>query len=139
MAQRNETTEYTRSMVTLVPLPMTIEKLRGFISDHGALVLSTDDTSIRMEVTSTPKMLKRTNDRPETMTLELKFIEGNQALKSDHDHHQRVVSCTKILAKAIPKRSRNRRTDSLEEAAKQVLSSIKAYLMAQDDHELPLK
>jgi diguanylate cyclase (GGDEF)-like protein len=136
---RQETAEYCRNMVTLVPLPMTIEKLRGFISDHGATVLTTDDHSIRLEVTSTPKMHKRSSDRPETMTLELRFIESNQTIKIDHESPARTVHCTKIAAKAMPKRLRNRRSDSVEEAAKQVLASIKAYLMAQDDHELPMQ
>ena len=42
--------EYKRTLETSVPLPMTFEKLRGFIADYQAEVLTTDENRINLEV-----------------------------------------------------------------------------------------
>ncbi|MDX1963058.1 MAG: diguanylate cyclase [Pirellulales bacterium] len=130
---------FQRKLMTTVPLPMTIEKLRGFISDHKATVLNANDNQIRLEVSTTPQQLRRRTDRTEVMILDLNFTEKELPTPASGDKPARLIKCTLIDVSAAPKWNRNRRRDDVEESAKQTLASIKAYLIANDaDEELEI-
>jgi len=124
-------TEFKRTLVTSVPLPMTIEKLRGFIADYQADVLTTEEQRIKLEVTSSGDLLRRKTDRPETLILDLNFSEDTHIVE-DETNGNRSNKVTRIEVSATPKRSRNRRREAAEEAAKQMLASVRAYLMADE-------
>ncbi len=125
---------FKRTLQTSVPLPMTIEKLRGFIADYQADVLSTDEQHIKLEVTSSGDMLRRKSDRPETLILDLNFSEETHVVE-DESNGNRSNKVTQIVVTATPKRSRNRRREATEESAKQMLASVRAYLMADEVEE----
>ena len=125
---------FKRTLETSVPLPMTIEKLRGFIADYQAEVLTTDEQHIKLEVTSSGDMLRRKSDRPETLILDLNFSEETHVVE-DESNGNRSNKVTRIVVTATPKRSRNRRKEATEEAAKQMLASVRAYLMADEVEE----
>jgi len=128
-------TELKRTMVTAVSLPMTIEKLCGFISDHNAVLISADDRNIQLEVTTTQAMLRRKTDRPETLVLAIRFTA--QTATNGGDQSARGAVSTLIEAKANPKRERNRRRESIQESARHMLASLRAYLMANEVADIP--
>ena len=127
-------TEFKRTLETSVPLPMTFEKLRGFIADYQADVLTTEEQHIKLEVSTSGDLLRRKSDRPETLILDLNFSEEVH-LVEDETSGNRSNKVTRIIVTATPKRSRNRRREATEQAAKQMLASVRAYLMANEVEE----
>jgi hypothetical protein len=75
--------------------------------------------------------LRRKSDRPETLILDLHFSEDTHIVE-DETNGNRSNKVTRIEVSATPKRSRNRRREAAEEAAKQMLASVRAYLMADE-------
>jgi diguanylate cyclase (GGDEF)-like protein len=130
-SKNTATLEHKKTLVSKAALHMTIEKLRGFISDYSADVLNTDENQVKLEVDSTANLQRRNPDRPERMIVEMQFRESSE-LQIDSRGIERTVKLTLIDVTITPKSSRNRRQDALEEMAKQLLVSIRSYLMAVD-------
>ncbi len=124
-----------QNLVSLVPLKVTIEKLRGFVSDHSAEIKSIEDSRILMHVEAhNPAEARRHADRPVPLIVELAFAE-------EHFRANNVAASTpsqtrtKIQVIMRPKRSRDRRRPPAVNRARQLLASLRSYLMATDDHE----
>ena len=65
-----------RDMVTLVPVKMAIEKLRGFVADHRARIISVDGNRVKLEIDDRPmSRFRRLTDRPTTFSMDLRFEE----------------------------------------------------------------
>jgi diguanylate cyclase (GGDEF)-like protein/PAS domain S-box-containing protein len=122
-------------LVTLVPLKVAIEKLRGFVSDHSAEIKSIEGSRIVMNVVGhNPVEARRRADRPIPLVVELAFAEehfrANNLAPSAPSQTR-----TKIQVVMRPKRGRDRRQAPAVARARQLLSSLRSYLMATDDHE----
>ena len=124
-----------QNLVSLVPLKVAIEKLRGFVSDHSAEIKSIEDSRILMHVEAhNPAEARRHADRPVPLIVELAFAE-------EHFRANNVAASTpsqtrtKIQVIMRPKRSRDRRRPPAVNRARQLLASLRSYLMATDDHE----
>ncbi|MDA7977959.1 MAG: hypothetical protein MPJ50_04210, partial [Pirellulales bacterium] len=115
------------------PMSVAIEKLRGFIADHKAEVLSVDDRSTMLEFQTTGwAMFRRSSDRKVLMYMRLDFSE-DQVEFDRHTGSQHVV--TRIDVSVILKRSRDRRKSQAIELARNLLSSLRSYLMASEEIE----
>ncbi len=99
---------------------MTIEKLRGFIADYQADVLTTEEQRIKLEVTSSGDLLRRKSDRPETLILDLNFSEDTHIVE-DESNGNRSNKITRIEVSVTPQSSRNRRREAAEEAPSKCL------------------
>ncbi len=119
-----------RSLMTVMPLKITAEKLRGFVADHGAEVINTEDHRVILLIDghNTP-LLKRWNDRAVPLVIELTLracsmpSEGKQS-----GSYQR----TAINVVVRLKRQRDRRRHDAAERARQLVMSLKSYLMAHE-------
>jgi len=113
-------------LVADVPLKIVAEKLRGFVADQGAEIASADESHVVLTLDGAAMpMLRRSTDRDVPLSVELEF---------DQRQHDGAVS-TRIDVVIRPKRGRDRRrTDSIERA-RQVLASLKSYLVAHDVFE----
>ena len=119
-----------RTLVTYVPVKMAIEKLRGFVSDQFAQIVSIDDDVITMKADGhATSQTRRKSDRPVPFTITLKFSKIDRA-ESDSN---RTGSQTKVEVVVQPIRARDRRRNDLIERSNQIISSLKAYLMATDE------
>jgi hypothetical protein len=124
-----------QNMVTTVPLKVAIEKLRGFVADHKADIKSIEDSRILMHVFGDRSQKdRRRGDRQIPLVVELAFAEEH-VRQSDSDtattpSHTR----TKIQVVMRPKRNRDRRQANAVTRARQLLTSLRSYLMATDDH-----
>ena len=114
-----------RVLKSNVPLKVVAEKVRGFVSDHGAeiveirecfVVLCVDERHIPMQ--------RRQTDRPTSLTIELE-------LKPQVTPSPTPTSATLIEVTIRPKRSRDRRSDAAARAD-QLLNSLKSYLIAEE-------
>jgi diguanylate cyclase (GGDEF)-like protein/PAS domain S-box-containing protein len=119
-----------RQLTTAVPLKVAVEKLRGFVADHHAEIVSIEEDHIALKIDGqyTP-LLRRNHDRPVPFCIELRFTEQQWGKEGNEGNSQlRTVIDVAIR----PQRNRDRRRRDVLERARQLISSLKSYLMAQD-------
>ena len=119
-------------LVTPVPMSLAMEKLRGFVADHCGRIVSAQQDQIQLEIDSCPSRSRRATDRPMTFLLDVRMKEKH--LPRDQQQLSGLSrSQTKIHVAIVPKRSRDRRRMDLVARSRDVLLSLRAYLMAEDD------
>ncbi len=115
------------TLITAVPLAVTMEKLRGFISDHHAEIASTEDGKLRLQITKRPLADRRSADRPVSFLLCLQFQEQPASPAQNNLPTVRTIIHVSIqLANR-----RDRRLDNSFERARQLFASLRSYFMAQ--------
>ena len=110
-----------RTLVADGPMNIVTEKIRGFVADHHAQIISSQASILTVEINSrnVPE-LRRNSDRNVSMLLDLELSEDRSG--------EGVV--TQINTAIRPKRNRDRR--SAIDRGRQLLSSLKAYLIARE-------
>ena len=116
------------NLITFVPRAVVVEKLRGFVADHQAEILSVDDTSVRMQVGTVGGIFRRLSDRRVPCFVHLTFV---GAAPAEHDAPSR--GGTRLHIEVLLQRSRDRRRKDAMQRGRQLLSSLRSYLMASDD------
>ena len=127
-----------RSLMTVMPLKVTAEKLRGFVADHVAEVISIEGNRVTLLVDghNTP-LLRRWNDRAVPLVIELTLQERSLPCEDRPDDTYQRTAINVIVRL---KRQRDRRRHDAAERARQLVISMKSYLMAHEfpcDGELP--
>lgn len=117
-------------LVTPVPLNLAMEKLRGFVADHCGRIVSAQNNVLRLEIDIGPSRNRRAADRPLGFLLDVRMKETH-ALMDNQGGLSR--SQTNIHVAIAPKRTRDRRRTDLVARAREVLLSLRAYLMAEND------
>ncbi len=118
-----------RTLITPVPLKVVAEKLRGFVADHHAEITAIDEEHIVLKIDGqNTGMLRRQNDRPVPFLCELKFDEKQQESADSGGKSSRTL----VFVSIRPIRNRDRRRRNVVERARQLVASLKSYLMAQD-------
>jgi diguanylate cyclase (GGDEF)-like protein len=124
-------------LVTPVPVKMAIEKLRGFVADHQAKIVKIDGNRVRMEIDDKHAgQLRRLTDRSVTFGVEL-WLEEERFQKDAGDSPSGGVLRTKIRVRIGPKKNRDRRRREVLDQAREVLFSLRSYLMATEEEPLP--
>ncbi len=129
-----------RRLVTNVPLDVTVEKLRGFVSDHRAEIRSIDCE--RVEIFINPSKfarLRRQSDRSVPLVVELHFTREAKALDVNASQSQSqsaptatLLPQTHIHVVVRPKKNRDRRSSEALEQARHVVTGLRSYLMASE-------
>jgi diguanylate cyclase (GGDEF)-like protein len=122
-----------RILVSEAPLAVCIEKLRGFVSDHEAVIESEQGHSLRVRVGEVGgSFFRRMTDRPVALVMDLRFEDVEDARRRP-GHLRRYGNARTLIQLTIaPKRSRDRRQAQLHDRAKQLLLSLRSYLMAAE-------
>jgi len=121
-----------KTLATPVPVKMAVEKLRGFVADHQAKVVKIDGNQVRIEIDDTQSgRVRRFTDRPVTFRMDVK-LEEEQFSRDPSDQAGGGVTRTRIQVSVKLRKHRDRRRTDLNERARQVLASFKAYLMANE-------
>src|SRR5207249_390251 len=124
--------------VTAVPLNMAVEKLRGFVLDHHAEILSIKADRLDLQISSgIQKPGRRRSDRPVPFLVELAFVEQRIPTTSVDGRAAGQLSRTRVFIAIRVKRARDRRIPDASAQAHSVLAAIKSYLMAIEDNEVP--
>src|SRR5262249_16836681 len=101
-----------RCMVTNVPLNLTMEKLRGFVSDHHAPILNIEGGRVDIAIHSgKTEKGRRRSDRPLPMTVELSFAQEERAEEpgpADEKSNNNRTLQTRIRVVLRPRRGRDR-------------------------------
>jgi len=120
-------------LTTRVPLDVTIAKLRGFVADHNAKVVAVglDHICLSLEGNYRP-WLERHGARSVPFLIDLVFSQSQIQRPRGPGRTPIQVSVTVIQATIRPKRPRDRRRSQATERARDVLASLKSYLMAEE-------
>lgn len=119
-----------QDLLTPVPIRVAIEKLRGFVADHEAKIVSINGNIVHLLIDDNQaNMHRRRTDRPVVFDVELRLEEQRVAANND-TAKDRGTSRTKIHISITPKRNRDRRRDDVADRARRVLVSFRSYLMA---------
>jgi diguanylate cyclase (GGDEF)-like protein/PAS domain S-box-containing protein len=123
-----------QQMASHVPIDVSVEKLRGFIADHHAHVIELKGTRVVLALRIGPpaRPLLSTGDRPTRFTMELEFHEEREVHETAAGVNVDQFQRTLIKVTIRPEKTRERRHKIVDERARQLLISLRAYLMAVD-------
>jgi hypothetical protein len=119
-----------RRLLTPVPIELAMQKLRGFVVNHAAQILEADEDQLILQIDGKHlPLMRRSGDRPTPFLVELHLEE----MRQDSEHRPGCKDLgTAVQVTIRPKRQRDRRRNDADERARQLLASLKSYLMAQD-------
>jgi diguanylate cyclase (GGDEF)-like protein/PAS domain S-box-containing protein len=124
-----------RVLVAAVPLNMAIQKLRGFVSDHHAEVVSIKGDRINLQIDmEAERNGRRRSDHKVPFTVELTISEQNVPLYGD-DARVTNLTRTRIRVTIRLKRDRDRRYANVAQAFAVILSALQSYLMTSQEAE----
>jgi diguanylate cyclase (GGDEF)-like protein len=123
-----------QSLVTSVPLWMAVEKLRGFVADHGAKIVKVDGDYVQLTVEGGSSLpTRRFSDRPTVFRVDIRLSEEEGVGKDGDAATQSGWSQTRIRVKVAPEKNRERRREEVVHRAKEVIASFRSYLMAHEE------
>ncbi len=118
---------------TPVPIRVAVEKLRGFVADHCAKLVSIDANHVNLQIDDGhPTRLRRRTDRPVSFSMDLRFEEEQPERGTAPVGAGRAASRTRIHVSITPSRTRDRRRADIDNRAREVLASFRSYLMAAE-------
>lgn len=119
---------YKCEILTPVPIELAVEKLRGFIADHNAEILSVNESQLSLRVQAgVTRSGRRMSDRQIAMQVDLTLSEQLSG-KPGQSAYRRSRQ-TKVHANLTPIRPRDRRRRELKHSTSQVVASLRSYLM----------
>ncbi|HEX3599232.1 MAG TPA: diguanylate cyclase [Lacipirellulaceae bacterium] len=122
------------NLVTMVPIEVAIQKLRGFIADQNAKIIKTDENELQLVVTDVrAKTDRRTTDRVVTFLIHLKLSQHRNERSNTQGLAAGTYVETRVEVVIRPRRDRDRRREATVEKARRLLGSLKSYLMARED------
>lgn len=106
----------------------TIEKLRGFVADQEGELTSVEGHCVQIKFGSTfGSFFRRNSDRHVPMLMDVSFEEDQSDLSPESSMK---VTRTRIHVEVRPQRDRDRRQGDAMARARQLLVSLRSYLMA---------
>ncbi|QDV10687.1 putative diguanylate cyclase YdaM [Rosistilla oblonga] len=121
--------QVTAKLVTRAPVEMVIEKLRGFIADHNAEILKVKDQQLELRLDVRTSLHGRRNADGVSAFHLLVNLGERQVPTGPHGGASQLME-TVIDASVSPWRSRDRRNREVKGACRNVVASLKSYLMA---------
>lgn len=122
------------NLVTMVPIDVAIQKLRGFIADQDAKIIKTNENELQLAITSSNAGgNRRLTDRPVTFVIHLKLSHRRIEKTNTHGLAAGAYAETCIDVTVRPRRDRDRRREATVEKARRLLGSLRSYLMARED------
>ncbi len=116
-------------ILTPVPMDLAIEKLKGFIADHEAEILTVAENQVSLRVNAICTIGgRRRIDQQIALNALLTLSEA----KPDLESRKRGAGLnTKIHVQLKPVRNRDRRSRELAVCSDQVIASLRSYLMGE--------
>lgn len=113
-------------LTTPVPTDLAVEKLRGFIADHRAEIINVNGSDLSLRINVQGGSGRRTADHHITLDVKIHLNET----KAVRGIQGNSFSQTKLFVTITPVRNRDRRSAGYEPCVRQVINSLKSYLMA---------
>jgi diguanylate cyclase (GGDEF)-like protein/PAS domain S-box-containing protein/putative nucleotidyltransferase with HDIG domain len=122
------------SLVTMVPIEVAVQKLKGFIADQNAKIVKTDETELELLVEDGGAgAARRLNDRATAFVIQLHLSQRHAERSNTQGFAAGTYVETRIAVEIRPRRDRDRRREATVEKARRLLGSLKSYLMARED------
>ena len=119
-----------QTLVTPVPISVAIEKLRGFVADHQAEVESADGDMVKLRIDIQIPQARRRADRLIQFCVELCLEEELLQRSTTSEYALSTISRTRVFVDISPKTDRDRRHSDARVYCRQILRSLRSYLMA---------
>lgn len=118
-----------------VPMSVAVEKLRGFIADQDAEIIEVDGSYVQLRIGGRwkPRRYRRSDNRI-TLIMDVQFEE--KELNTDAESDPTFDFHTDLQVVVRTSSTRERRTTEATERAKNLLTSLAAYMIASQDHRL---
>ena len=113
-----------QQLLTPAPLSIAAQKLRGFVADNRVSITQVDGNHVQLAVEGSRGLFRRWTHRRNALVVDLWFFVPQQ--------QDRGVSATRIRVRIALRRPRERRRSEAMERSRQLLASLKAYLMASE-------
>lgn len=120
-----------QDLITPVPLKVAIEKLRGFVADHGAELVKIHENDLILRIGGGMPLLRRSSDGAWSLLIEMSFSEQVFLRKSTAGQSADQLN-THVRVTIRPKRSRDAKRPEVRQKAEQILVSLRSYLMAHN-------
>ena len=128
-----ETILLEQHLYTPVPLSLAVDKLRGFVSDIDAEVLSIDGQSVRLRVDGTlVKFLRRQSDRRLRCLMNVRLDEVEATPSDNSSRRGSSGAITRIHVIVAVQRLRDRQRQAMTWFAQELLGGFRQYLMAEE-------
>lgn len=114
-------------IVTPVPVDLAIEKLRGFIADHNAEIISVKENHVSLKLNA---IYSHGGRRRVDQQMAIRATLTLSELRQQADGRW-TASKTNVHVRLHPIRNRDRRGREVSECFKQVVKSLKSYLMGE--------
>ncbi|WP_430453785.1 diguanylate cyclase [Rhodopirellula europaea] len=115
-------------LVTPVPTDLAVEKLRGFISDHRAEIIQVTGNVVSLRIVAQGGGKGRRASDHQMMLHVLIHLNEGQGQRNRNDNS---ITQTSLRVTIQPVRNRDRRSRDLTPCVREVLGSLKSYLMAE--------
>jgi diguanylate cyclase (GGDEF)-like protein len=126
--------DMTTEIITPVPANFAIEKLRGFIADHKAEIVSVSEGNLHLRVNVRVGVGGRRNaDSQIPFNVRLRLVEAHEPANPQRRKPACIV--TKVKVEVAPVRTRDRRRQEVETCTHQVILALKSYLMGRVESE----
>jgi diguanylate cyclase (GGDEF)-like protein len=115
-------------LITPVPQYLAIEKLRGFLGDHKAEILSTDEkrVTVRVDCRNIPGLV-RDGERPSMLVVHVDL----QEVQLPHERKEKLQAATMLGIEIRAGKMRDRRSRTQLDQAERLRSVLQSYLVAQ--------
>ncbi|MEM9587659.1 MAG: diguanylate cyclase [Planctomycetota bacterium] len=122
--------DHEARLVTPVPIDLAIEKLKGFIADHAAEIISVKENEVSIRLTASCRVGgRRAVDHHISLSLVVQLSESIREQKTA-DLLQKIRE-TAVHARIKPTRNRDRRRRELKQCVDQVIASLNSYIMGR--------
>lgn len=133
LSSSSESKQQEFHLATPVPTDLAVEKLRGFIADHRAEIINVTGSDLSLRLNVQGGSGRRAADHRMTLNVNIHLSET----KSKRGHKGSSFTQTSLVVSISPIRSRDRRHAGFGPCVRQVVSSLKSYLMAEAVNEEP--
>ncbi|CAN0472955.1 unnamed protein product, partial [Hapterophycus canaliculatus] len=123
----SESKKQQYELATPVPTDLAVEKLRGFIADHRAEIINVTGSELSLRINVQGGSGRRAADHHMTLNLLIQLSES----KGKRGKNGNTLTQTMIDLTVTPIRSRDRRSAGFAPCVRQVVSSLRSYLMAE--------
>ncbi len=122
-----------QQLVTPVPLTLAVDKLRGFVSDIDAEVLSIEDPWVRLRIDgSRVPFLRRQADRRLRCLMHVMFDDNETTSSASTPQRAKSGARTRIHVVVAAQRLRDRQRQAMIWFAQELLGGFRQYLMAEE-------
>lgn len=119
-------------IVTPVPVDLAIEKLRGFIADHAAEIITVKENQVSIKVNATYSSGgRRRVDHRMAIKVQLTLSESVGNRDGGTSSARSLPSLTNVHITLSPIRNRDRRGRDVVACYNQVVSGLRSYLMGE--------